>query len=134
MIQKTSYRVSQVGFLGKKTELDCPKHGSQSFNFEKAGNRYRCSRCNADAVLARKLKLKAELVEAAGGCCSRCGYDRSVSAMHFHHRDRSEKLFSLSRMTSYSKALCYAEAEKCDLLCANCHAEVEDELRLTGDW
>ena len=35
----------------------------------------------------------------------------------------------MSQMTSFGKAKVYAEAAKCDLLCGNCHCEVEQELR-----
>ncbi len=106
-------------------------HGAQAFNRESDG-RYRCSRCNADAVYRRKVKLKTELVAAAGGKCKLCGYNKSVRAMHFHHRDRATKLFDLSKMTSYSIPLVREEAAKCDLLCANCHAEVEEQIWTHG--
>lgn len=130
-VERTQYTVREVGELGKKPDLQCPKHGVQPFYREtyKGHSRYRCSRCNADAIWRRKQKLKAELVEEAGGGCTRCGYSTSVSALHFHHKDRMEKTFNLGQMTSFGKALVHEEAKKCILLCANCHAEVEDELR-----
>lgn len=55
-----------------------------------------------------------------------CGYDRHPSALHFHHVDPESKSFVLSRHgVTRSFAEAAAEADKCVLLCANCHAEVE---------
>jgi len=49
-----------------------------------------------------------------------------VAALHFHHVDPSCKSFHLS-MQGVARSLKAARAEmaKCVLLCANCHAEVE---------
>jgi hypothetical protein len=66
------------------------------------------------------------LIEAAGGRCVLCGYDRHPSALHFHHLDPTQKRYTLSRAghtRNFAEAL--EEAKKCVLLCANCHAEVE---------
>jgi hypothetical protein len=66
------------------------------------------------------------LVAEAGGACTRCGYDRCDAALHFHHVDAATKSFALSREgVTRSLAEARAEAAKCVLLCANCHAEVE---------
>ncbi|HXG75814.1 MAG TPA: hypothetical protein VNJ53_04530 [Gaiellaceae bacterium] len=74
----------------------------------------------------RRRKVKEILVREAGGCCSLCGYDRYVGALGFHHLDPEVKRFGLSHMgISRSLDRARAEAQKCALLCANCHAEVE---------
>ena len=52
--------------------------------------------------------------------------DNSPGALHFHHLDPSKKEFGLSRkghIRSFERLI--AEAQKCVLLCANCHSEVE---------
>jgi 5-methylcytosine-specific restriction endonuclease McrA len=73
-----------------------------------------------------KRAVKRTLVEEAGGACGLCGYDRSVGALQFHHLDPKSKAFSLShRGVTLSLEAARAEAAKCVLLCANCHAEVE---------
>jgi hypothetical protein len=77
--------------------------------------------------------VKAILVAEAGGGCSRCGYARSVAALHFHHVDPRTKAFSLSFAgVTRSIAAARKEAAKCVLLCANCHAEVEAEAAILG--
>jgi len=64
--------------------------------------------------------MKAMLVDARGGRCEDCGYDRTVWALEFHHRDAATKAFSLGGfLGSIERA--QAEAEKCVLVCANCH-------------
>jgi hypothetical protein len=70
--------------------------------------------------------VKDILVAEAGGRCAICGYDRCVAALQFHHRNPSDKAFGLSAAgVTRSIEAARAEAGKCDLLCSNCHAEVE---------
>ena len=57
----------------------------------------------------------------------RCGYDEYIGALQFHHLDPLSKGFALShRGATRSVAEARAEAAKCVLLCANCHAAVEN--------
>jgi hypothetical protein len=66
------------------------------------------------------------LVDEAGGRCRLCGYSRSYAALVFHHVDPAGKSFGLGQR-GHSRPLARSreEAQKCLLLCANCHAEVE---------
>jgi len=105
--------------------LRCARHGLTTFRLRKEGG-YRCARCRAEAVARRRRKIKRMLVDEAGGRCGVCGYSCCVGALEFHHLVPSEKSFSLShRGVARSLAKARAEASKCMLLCANCHAEVE---------
>lgn len=68
-------------------------------------------------------------IEHGGGCCQICGYEKSVRALTFHHRNPEEKDFGVSdKGITRSWAKTKKEIEKCVLLCANCHAEVHDGL------
>jgi hypothetical protein len=72
----------------------------------------------------RKLKLRA--VEYKGGGCLLCGYKKCVAALVFHHLDDAEKEFGVgSRLLAWERVK--AEADKCILVCANCHAEIHAE-------
>lgn len=83
-------------------------------------------RCRSEAVSRRRRRLKEILVAEAGGACGLCGYDRYIGALQFHHRDDANKEFGLGdRGLTRSLDALRAEAAKCILLCANCHAEVE---------
>lgn len=105
--------------------LDCKTHGRGRFVIDTQGY-YRCARCRADRVAERRRQIKAILVTEAGGRCVLCGYDRHVAALEFHHRDPAAKRFGLGAGgLTRSLASARAEAAKCELLCSNCHAEVE---------
>ena len=72
-------------------------------------------------VIRRKRKKKA--VAYLGGHCIRCGFKEHQSALQFHHRNPDDKSFQVSS-TNMTKAWSKVQEElnKCDLLCANCHA------------
>ena len=106
----------------------CPKHGFGPFARDARGT-FRCTRCSSEAVSKRRRKVKAILVDEAGGRCGLCGYDRCVGALAFHHLDPETKTFGLAEGgLARSLVEARAEAAKCILLCANCHAEVEAGL------
>ncbi|HTX29803.1 MAG TPA: helix-turn-helix domain-containing protein [Solirubrobacteraceae bacterium] len=105
--------------------LSCQHHGETEFVLEARGS-YRCKRCRVEGVVRHRRKVKAMLVEEAGGRCCICGYDRCMGALEFHHMDPAEKLLDVSRYgVTVSLEAARAEAAKCVLLCSNCHAEVE---------
>jgi 5-methylcytosine-specific restriction endonuclease McrA len=105
--------------------LNCATHGQTPF-FKSPSGPYRCRKCRSEAVVRYRRRVKERLIERAGGCCQVCGYDRHPGALHFHHLDPAEKSFLLSRNgVTRAFAEVAAEAEKCVLLCGNCHAEVE---------
>jgi len=59
-----------------------------------------------------------------GLACVRCG-ENYPAVLQFHHRNHEEKEFEIGLYTAlgFSKARLLAELEKCDVLCANCHAK-----------
>ena len=59
-----------------------------------------------------------------GLSCVRCG-ESHPATLQFHHRNQQEKEFEISLYTAlgFSKARLLAEIEKCDVICANCHAK-----------
>lgn len=111
---------------GARTILrNCGKHGVGRFFLTGRGS-YQCARCRSDAVAAWRRKVKRVLVAEAGGSCRRCGFAEHPAALQFHHLDPSTKAFNLSAQgVTRSLERARAEARKCVLLCANCHALVE---------
>jgi len=111
-----------------RIEMRCKRHGKAEFVLEGRGY-YRCSRCRGEAAGRWRQTVKRKLVEEAGGCCVICGYARCQRALQFHHLDPAAKEFHLGH-GGHTRALSRSrvEAEKCALLCANCHAEVEAGL------
>jgi hypothetical protein len=101
------------------------------FDYDRAKRNRRdiCRRC-LDRY--RRHQLKKRCVEYLGGKCKICGYKKSVLAMHFHHRNQSEKVFSISSRLRWAWKTVMRELDKCDLICANCHAELhDDDLRVS---
>lgn len=102
----------------------CLRHGDVRFVRRDTG--FRCELCRSEAVTERRRRVKRVLVDEAGGACVACGYAACIAALHFHHLDPSTKRFAVAGQgLSRSLAASRAEAAKCVLLCANCHAEVE---------
>jgi deoxycytidylate deaminase len=104
----------------------CGVHGEVEFVQRGDSGTWRCVPCRAEAVTDRRRRVKAILVEEAGGRCITCGYNHCMAALQFHHVAPETKQFSLGRKgVARSLEKARAEARKCVLLCANCHAEVE---------
>jgi transposase-like protein len=103
----------------------CAVHGPVTF-VRRGKDGFRCRHCRTDAVERRRRIVKQTLVDEAGGACVICGYSRSLAGLHFHHVDPALKAFAVSRRgLTLSLESARAEAAKCVLLCANCHAMVE---------
>jgi predicted nucleic acid-binding Zn ribbon protein len=71
--------------------------------------------------MARRLKL----IEQKGGMCKVCGYKTCKAALTFHHLDPKIKSFEVDmrHCSNHSWKKLLLEADKCDLLCFNCHIE-----------
>lgn len=67
---------------------------------------------------------KRELVELHGGKCSNCGYDKNYAALQFHHLRNKSFGLSTTNLANKTWIKILKEADKCILLCANCHIEV----------
>lgn len=111
-----------------KTCRTCEEEKPIAGFYEKSdrdGHYNQCKTCRNKSKSKRGRKYKKQLVEYLGGRCEKCGYDKCYSALEFHHKNPSKKKINVSRSTSYSFQKLKEEADKCSLLCANCHREVE---------
>lgn len=79
-------------------------------------------------VMRRRKDNVIRLKTERGGQCIICHYNKCLSALEFHHIEQHTKEGMVSRLAisggSYEQAK--READKCVLLCANCHREVHD--------
>jgi 5-methylcytosine-specific restriction endonuclease McrA len=69
-----------------------------------------------DRLETRKQQLRDKrdaIRHSHGDKCAFCGYNRNIAALEFHHLEPKEK-YAINT---------YEEANKCILLCANCHRE-----------
>lgn len=84
--------------------------------------------CNSCSVRRYQRDKKKKAVDHYGGKCVKCGYNKCLEALDFHHRNNVTKLASPSQVImkwTWEKAV--KELDKCDLLCANCHRETHAE-------
>lgn len=106
----------------------CKIHGLTKF-FPRTEGCYRCGKCASAAVIQNRRRKKEKLVELFGGKCSVCGYKKYAGALDFHHTNPKNKEFALSvKGLSYSWNSLVKEAEKCVLVCKNCHTEIDAKI------
>ena len=81
----------------------------------------------ANYVKDWRRKTKARIIEAMGGKCVSCDYNRYQEVFDLHHLNPLKKNFSFGSIRANPKAwsTIVIELRKCVLLCANCHREVE---------
>ncbi len=82
------------------------------------------------AVTERRRKLKKMLIDYKGGKCQLCGFVGYEGVFDFHHKGDSPKSFGIAA-GGFSRSLesLMKEADKCVLICANCHREVHGGVR-----
>ena len=98
-----------------------------------------CYKCSGDSrrrdnetrkhqktVLRRSMKLQA--IKMLGVKCIKCGYDKCIDALEFHHENPKEKDFKLGSGNTISWDEYKREALKCILVCSNCHKEIHSKL------
>lgn len=66
---------------------------------------------------------KAWLSSLKTGPCLDCGVSYPPYVMHFDHRDPKSKQFQIAQSLTRAFRMVLKEIAKCDLVCANCHAE-----------
>jgi len=86
---------------------------------------------NSEAVKEWRKRTKIRLVEAMGGKCVCCGYNRCIRALKFHHSNPDEKEAGVANVRANIKSWkkIVAEIKKCVLVCGNCHDEIHEGIR-----
>ena len=78
------------------------------------------------AVAKRRRKIKTLAIEYKGGKCQICEYKKYPGALDLHHLNPNEKEFGIAdKGYTRSWKIIQAELNKCILVCANCHREIE---------
>lgn len=78
-----------------------------------------------------RTRTKTRIIEAMGGKCVCCGYDKHYSALELHHLDPTIKKFALGGVRARPKSWdsIVEELRKCVLVCCLCHREIEAKIR-----
>lgn len=79
----------------------------------------------AELIMPNRSARKAAIVHMLGGKCSQCGYSASLRALDFHHVNPTEKRRTVSHLLAINTEEAFIqamdEAQRCTLLCSNCH-------------
>jgi len=100
----------------RKYCFNCSPVKSPKNNYSKSNN-------------SERRRRKEVLVKMLGGRCVSCGYNKSITALSFHHKCPQDKSFDISSngCLMHDWDVVVQEARKCELLCLNCHAEYHNE-------
>lgn len=101
--------------------------------YDKNGKEHRAG--NYTHVKNLRKNKKITLVKLAGGKCCICQYNKCLRSLSFHHINPKIKSFSISTGgMGRSLNTLIQECQKCILVCANCHAEIHDNLINASDY
>lgn len=109
----------------KTSSRYCSNYCKGRFSYESRKDLERAS--GGDYVVSWRRRTKKKAVEQHGGRCLRCGYNACIRSLQFHHKDPSQKDFTISgKSVSWDRIT--QELDKCVLLCANCHGEIHSGI------
>ena len=87
----------------------------------KSSTRIYCYQCSGDST-------RKDNQTRLGGKCCKCGYNKCIDALEFHHENQDEKEFKLGSGNTMAWREYKAEAMKCILVCSNCHKEIHAKI------
>jgi 5-methylcytosine-specific restriction endonuclease McrA len=88
-----------------------------------------CSKSRRVLRVTRKYRI----IQEAGGSCCICGYNKNISSLAFHHVHEKQNKLSGHALVNRKFARVQEEANKCVLVCHNCHGEIHNpELTMTN--
>lgn len=106
---------------GMKVYAVIQKGGGYNLIKAIAKNKLKCLNCvriyakptgHAVRMMMERLKMERG--------CQKCGM-KDGRCLDFHHRDRASKIATVAELSHNCMATALREAEKCDVLCSNCH-------------
>lgn len=91
-----------------------------------------CKTCLSEISTDGQKDRKQKAVDYKGGKCVHCGYNKCLAALDFHHLDPNEKDYEPAKLFGQNQPWdkIKMELDKCILLCANCHREEHDRLKI----
>ena len=122
-----------LGMKGATSKRICPicQESFEITDFSQMSRKY-CFKCSPSTnnPTVKTHAMREALIKSRGGKCEICGYNKCFAALEFHHIDPSQKDFQISNTGSVpSFERLKKEADKCRLLCANCHREEHERLK-----
>lgn len=89
-----------------------------------------CKDCHNSNTINRGRKNKEVYIQYKGGKCQRCGYNKCLEALEFHHVEPAHKDPTFQSMRYWGIEKAKLELDKCSLLCSNCHRETHVEIKM----
>ena len=129
-LRQYSLRCESTKFSGIDIYLcSCGEFDPEQFVNVGKGRRSKttCRRCHSLRTTKRNRDRKLQAISYKGGRCQGqgCHYTKNCpGALVFHHRDPTKKDPQWRSMKNWSFDKIKDELDKCDLLCATCHAEI----------
>jgi hypothetical protein len=123
LVTSKKYRESEKGKAKRKAWYD-KRGGPKGYYY----SRQKETLVNASRYAARGRAFLASLKNRP---CADCGGRFPPECMDFDHV-RGDKTIGLAQMITYTRAAIEAEAEKCDIICSNCH-RIRTRKRKLGD-
>lgn len=132
--------------MTKRTCTNCEQEKEEKDFYTRPDGRLHwwCKKCfnkrSGAHVTKRRRNIKLILVEEHGSICSDCNTEYPPFVLDFDHREPAEKSFTISASTVLGIDRLRTEAEKCDLVCSNCHRirthkrQCSGCLYCEGDW
>lgn len=119
---KTQITINQINSNRKCLTCNDVKPEEQ---FYKRGKKYmsHCKDCHKNIYTIKRQQVKQQAVNYLGGFCSKCGYNKCLSALEFHHIDSTTKDKDYTNLKNSFSDKLKSELDKCVLLCSNCHRE-----------
>lgn len=98
-------------------------------DYEKNKDRYKRHADN------RTKRIRVWLASLKTESCADCDRSYPPYVMDWDHRDGTDKIDNISRMSRWSRLKILDEIAKCDLVCANCHRQrSHDRIVAAGQW
>lgn len=80
------------------------------------------------AVAQRRRKIKQMAIDYKGGKCQVCNYNKYQGALDIHHINGNKEFGIGGKGYTRSWEKVKTELDKCVLVCANCHRELEADI------
>ena len=131
---QTGKSKSTIRYWLNKYELNtnriykCTKCGETNSENFSVGRFSVCKKCRGYDQTACDRTRKKTFIEYKGGKCIRCGYNKCIAALDFHHRNPLEKDPNWKKMKKRKFETVKKELDKCDLVCRNCHSEIHYDI------
>ena len=89
----------------------------------RGGRHYSCRECDSNKSYLLWKRNRQVIQEAKDVPCMDCGVCYPFWIMQFDHRDPDKKDFTLGGYSARALQKVKDEIAKCDIVCANCHAD-----------